>query len=170
MARYVDASKLDLQENVISINRVTKVVKGGRNFRFSALAVVGDGNGHVGVGTGKALEVPAAIKKAIASAKKNMISVSLLGGTVPHNSLGKSGAGRVLIMPAPKGTGIIAGGPVRSVLELAGVEDVRAKTIGSNNPKNVVDATLDALNNLTTASAVAKLRGKTVKEILGKED
>ncbi len=116
------------------------------------------------------MEVPSAIRKAIANAKKNLITVSTLGTTIPHNSLGRSGAGRVLIMPAPKGTGIIAGGPVRSVLELAGVQDVRAKTIGSNNPKNVVDATLDALANLQTASNIAKLRGKTVKEILGQED
>ena len=163
----IDASKLDLKEQVININRVTKVVKGGRNFRFSALVVVGDGNGHVGIGKGKALEVPEAIRKAIEDAKKNMITVPTLGTTIPHAIKGRFGSGLVYLMPAAEGTGIIAGGPVRAVLELAGVKDVRAKSLGSNNPRNVVNATISGLVNLKTAREVAKLRGKTIKEILG---
>lgn len=170
MKKFIDSSKMDLHENVIHINRVTKVVKGGRNFRFSAVAVVGDQKGHVGVGTGKALEVPQAIRKAIANAKRNMIKVSIRGTTVPHQILGKKGSGRVLIMPAREGTGVIAGGPVRAVLELAGIKDVRAKSIGSNNPKNMVDATINGLANLVTIKEVARLRGKTINEILGKEE
>ncbi len=162
--------KPEFEEQVVFINRVTKVVKGGRNFRFSALVVVGDGKGRVGVGTGKALEVPAAIRKAVADAKKNIVRVPLLGTTVPHTITGRSGSGRVVIMPAPKGTGVIAGGPVRSILQLAGYADVRAKSLGSNNPKNMVDATLDGLMNLSTLSSVAKLRGKSPREILGRED
>lgn len=169
MRKHIDTSRMDLQEQVVHINRVTKVVKGGRNFRFSALVVVGDGNGHVGVGTGKALEVPNAIRKAIANAKKNLIKVPLRGTTIPHAVKGRHGSGQVLLMPAPLGTGIIAGGPVRSVLELAGLKDVRAKSLGSNNPKNMVDATLQGLEQLMTLRDVAKLRGRTVNEILGKE-
>ncbi|WP_422388922.1 30S ribosomal protein S5 [Helicovermis profundi] len=163
----IDASKLELKENVININRVTKVVKGGRTFRFSALVVVGDENGHVGVGTGKAQEVPEAIRKAIEDAKKRLIYVSRVNTTVPHAIKGHFGAGSVLIMPAQKGTGVIAGGPVRAVLELAGIKDVRAKSLGSNNPRNVVNATLSGLTSMKTAESVAKLRGKTVEEILG---
>ena len=132
--------------------------------------MVGDGKGRVGVGTGKALEVPAAIRKAVADAKKNIVRVPLLGTTVPHTITGRSGSGRVVIMPAPNGTGVIAGGPVRSILQLAGYADVRAKSLGSNNPKNMVDATLDGLMNLSTLSSVAKLRGKSPREILGRED
>lgn len=162
--------KTEFEEQVVFINRVTKVVKGGRNFRFSALVVVGDGKGRVGVGTGKALEVPAAIRKAVSDAKKNIIHVPLLGTTVPHAIKGRSGSGRVIIMPAPKGTGVIAGGPVRSILQLAGYADVRAKSIGSNNPKNMVDATMDGLLNLSTLKSVAQLRGKTTREILGREE
>ncbi len=162
--------KSEFDEQVVFINRVTKVVKGGRNFRFSALVVVGDGKGRVGVGTGKALEVPAAIKKAVTNAKKNVVQVPLLGTTVPHAIKGRSGSGQVVIMPAPKGTGVIAGGPVRSVLQLAGYADVRAKSLGSNNPKNMVDATMDGLLNLSTLKQVARLRGKTTKEILGREE
>lgn len=165
--QMIDASKLDLKEQVININRVTKVVKGGRNFRFSALVVVGDGNGHVGIGKGKALEVPEAIRKAIEDAKKNMITVPILGTTIPHDIKGRFGSGHVYMMPSAEGTGIIAGGPVRAVLELAGVKDVRAKSLGSNNPRNVVNATMQGLKNLKTAKDVAKLRGKTIKEILG---
>ncbi|GAU79344.1 30S ribosomal protein S5 [Fusibacter sp. 3D3] len=168
MSRHlIDASKLDLKEQVININRVTKVVKGGRNFRFSALVVVGDENGHVGIGTGKAKEVPEAISKAIEDAKKRLIYVPRVGTTVPHNIEGHYGAGAVRIMKAFEGTGVIAGGPVRAVLELAGIKDVRAKSLGSNNPRNMVNATIDGLNNLKTAEGVAKLRGKTVEEILG---
>lgn len=163
----VDAKNLDLKEQVININRVTKVVKGGRNFRFSALVVVGDGNGHVGIGTGKALEVPDAIKKAIEDAKKNLITVPRVGTTVPHMVKGRFGAGHVLVMPAKKGTGVIAGGAVRAVLELAGVHDVRAKSLGSNNPKNMASATIEGLLSLKKAESVAKSRGKTVEEILG---
>jgi small subunit ribosomal protein S5 len=163
----IDASKLELKEQVININRVTKVVKGGRNFRFAALVVVGDENGHVGVGTGKAQEVPEAIRKAIEDAKKHLIYVPRVGTTVPHSIRGEYGAGTVLIMPAFEGTGVIAGGPVRAVLELAGVKDVRAKSLGSNNPRNVVNATIDGLTNMKTVENVAKLRGRSVEEILG---
>ncbi|RKD25423.1 SSU ribosomal protein S5P [Caminicella sporogenes DSM 14501] len=165
--KRIDASKLDLKEKVVAINRVVKVVKGGRNFRFSALVVVGDENGHVGIGTGKALEVPNAIRKAIQDAKKNLIYVPRVGTTIPHEVLGHFGAGKVLIMPANEGTGVIAGGPVRAVLELAGIKDVRAKSIGSNNSRNMVNATIDGLKQLRTVEEVAKLRGKTVEEILG---
>lgn len=165
--QLIDASKLDLKEQVININRVTKVVKGGRNFRFSALVVVGDENGHVGIGTGKAKEVPEAISKAVEDAKKRLIYVPRVGTSVPHNVEGHFGAGSVRIMTAKEGTGVIAGGPVRAVLELAGIKDVRAKSLGSNNPRNMVNATIDGLDNLKTAESVAKLRGKTVEQILG---
>lgn len=162
----VDGSKLELKEQVIHINRVTKVVKGGRNFRFSALVVVGDENGHVGIGKGKAQEVPEAIRKAIESAKKHMITVPRVGTTIPHEIRGRFGAGTVLIMPAKEGTGVIAGGPVRAVLELAGVKDVRAKSLGSNNSRNMVNATIEGLTSLKTVESVAKARGKSIKEIL----
>ncbi len=165
--KLIDASQLDVKEQVIDIRRVTKVVKGGRNFRFAALVVVGDENGHVGVGTGKAMEVPDAIKKGIQDAKKNMINVPTVGTTIPHEVIGHFGAGNVLIMPAREGTGIIAGGPVRAVLELAGLKDVRAKSLGTNNSRNMVNATLDGLKQLKKAEDVAKLRGKTVDELLG---
>lgn len=162
----IDASQFDLQEKVINISRVTKVVKGGRNFRFSVLVVVGDENGHVGVGTGKAIEIPEAIKKAIEAAKKAMIEVPLEGTTVPHQIVGEFGAGRVLVKPASEGTGVIAGGPVRAVLELAGVKDIRTKSLGSNNPRNMVNATMVALKSLKKPETVAQLRGKTLEEIL----
>ena len=163
----IDPSTLDLKENVVFINRVTKVVKGGRNFRFSALVVVGDENGHVGVGMGKSIEIPEAIKKGIEDAKKNLVSVSMVGTTVPHEIHGKFGTADVLIMPAKEGTGVIAGGPARAVLELAGLKDVRAKSLGSNNPSNMVKATINGLASLRTAEDIAKLRGKSVEEILG---
>lgn len=165
--QLIDASKLDLKEKVVNIGRVTKVVKGGRTFRFSTLVVVGDENGHVGVGTGKAMEIPDAIKKGIQDAKKNLVYVPRVGTTIPHRIEGHFGAGRVLVMPASEGTGVIAGGPVRAVLELAGIVDVRAKSLGTNNSRNMVNATMDALKNLKTVESVARLRGKTVEELLG---
>lgn len=163
----IDASKLELQESIVSIRRVTKVVKGGKNFRFSVTVVVGDGNGYVGVGLGKAQEIPEAVRKAIEDAKKRLIYVPTVGTTIPHRSLGIFGAGQVLIMPAAEGTGVIAGSSVRTVLELAGIKDVRAKSIGSNNAGNMACATIEGLRNLKTAESVGKLRGKTKEEILG---
>lgn len=163
----IDASQLDIKEQVVDIRRVTKVVKGGRNFRFAAIVVVGDENGHVGIGSGKAMEIPDAIRKGIEDAKKNMIQVPILGTTIPHEVKGHFGAGKVLVMPAVEGTGIIAGGPVRAVLELAGLKDVRAKSLGSNNSRNMVNATMAGLKQLKRAEDVARLRGKTVEEIMG---
>lgn len=160
-------AKSDLVEKVVYIGRVTKVVKGGRNFRFSALVVVGDGNGKVGIGSGKAVEVPEAIRKAIEDAKKNMIEIPMVGTTIPHEVVGRFGAGRVILMPAQEGTGIIAGGPARAVLECTGIRDIRAKSLGSNNPRNMVNATMEGLSRLKTVEQVAKLRGKSVEEILG---
>jgi small subunit ribosomal protein S5 len=165
--KRIDASQLDLKEQVVDIKRVTKVVKGGRNFRFAALVIVGDENGHVGIGSGKAMEIPDAIKKGIEDAKKNLIHVPIVGTTVPHETIGHFGAGNVLIMPAREGTGIIAGGPVRTVLELAGLKDVRAKSLGTNNSKNMVSAAINGLKQLKRAEEVAKLRGKSVEELLG---
>lgn len=163
----IDASKLDLKEKVVAINRVAKVVKGGRNFRFSAIVVVGDLNGYVGVGTGKSVEIPEAIRKGIEDAKKNLVKVPIVGTTIPHEVVGISGSGKVLLMPASEGTGVIAGGPARAVLELAGIKDIRTKSLRSNNPRNMVNATIEGLASLKTVEDVAKLRGKTVEEILG---
>ena len=163
----INAAELDLEERVVSINRVAKVVKGGRNVRFSALVVVGDRNGHVGVGTGKALEVPEAIRKATQDARKNIVRINLLNTSIPHQVTGIYGAGRVFLKPAREGTGVIAGGAVRAVCELAGISDIRTKNIGTNNPRNVVNATLEGLKSLKTAESVAKLRNKSVEEILG---
>lgn len=157
----------NLEERVVAINRVTKVVKGGRRFRFSALVVVGDGNGNVGMGTGKAQEVPAAIKKAVENAKKNLISVPIVNTTIPHLVTGVYGAGKVLLRPAPAGTGVIAGGPVRAVVELSGIKDIVSKSLGSNTPINIVRATIEGLKELRTAEQVAKIRGKEVSEIVG---
>jgi small subunit ribosomal protein S5 len=163
----IDASKLDLKEKVVAINRVAKVVKGGRNFRFSAIVVVGDLNGYVGVGTGKSVEIPEAIRKGIEDAKKNLVKVAIVGTTIPHEVVGISGAGKVLLMPAKEGTGVIAGGPARVVCELSGIKDIRTKSLRSNNPRNMVNATIKGLASLKTVEDVAKLRGKTVEEILG---
>ena len=154
------------EERVVVINRVTKVVKGGRRFRFAALVVVGDYNGHVGFGTGKAQEVPEAIKKAVEDAKKNLINVPIVKSSIPHEITGISGAGKVFLRPAPAGTGIVAGGPVRNVVELAGIQDIVSKSQGSSTPVNIVRATFEALKELRTAEQVAALRGKTVEEIL----
>lgn len=167
MRNYIDPNKLDLEERVVTINRVAKVVKGGRRFRFAALVVVGDKNGHVGFGTGKAQEVPEAIRKAIDDAKKNLIEVPRVGTTTPHQINGRFGSGNILIKPAPEGTGVIAGGPVRAVLELAGIGDIVSKSLGSNTPINVVRATVKGLSELKHAEEIAKLRGKSVEELLG---
>ena len=159
-----EENSTELKEKVVAINRVAKVVKGGRNFRFSAVVVVGDGAGHVGVGNGKAAEVPDAIKKAIEDAKKNLVEVSIVDTTIPHEIIGKFGS--VMLNPASEGTGIIAGGSVRPVLELAGYRDIRTKIIGTNNPRNVVYATLEGLKSMQTVESVAKKRGKKVEEIM----
>lgn len=163
--QQIDAGTLDLKEKLVAINRVAKVVKGGRNFRFAALVVVGDENGHVGCGMGKAAEIPEAIKKAVQSAKRNMITVAMKDTTIPHEVIGKFGRGKVLLMPAAEGTGVLAGGPARAVLELAGIKDIRTKSQGSNNPINCVKATIEGLRELRSAEQVARLRGISVDEL-----
>ena len=167
MAQRFNPAEVELTEKLVSLNRVSKTVKGGRIARFAALMVVGDGNGHVGVGLGKAAEVPEAIRKGIEDAKKNMITVALKGSTIPHEIIGEFGAGRVLLKPAATGTGVIAGGPVRAVLEAVGIKDIRTKALRSNNPCNVVRATIQGLAALRNAEEVAAIRGKSVKEIVG---
>ena len=167
MRQIIDARQLDLQEKVVEVRRVTKVVKGGRNFRFAALVVVGDENGHVGIGSGKAMEVPDAIRKAVEDAKKNLIRVPMVGTTIPHEVIGHFGAGKIIIMPAQEGTGVIAGGAARDLLELAGLKDVRAKCLGTRNPRNMVNATIEGLKSLKTAEEIAALRGKKVEDLLG---
>ena len=162
----MEENTVELKEKVVAINRVAKVVKGGRTFRFSAVVVVGDENGHVGVGNGKAAEVPDAIKKAIEDAKKNLIEVPIVDTTIPHEFIGQFGSANVLLKPAAEGTGIIAGGSVRPVIELAGYKNIRTKVIGTNNPRNVVYATLNGLSNMKTVEQIAEKRGKKVSEIL----
>ena len=162
----MEENTVELKEKVVAINRVAKVVKGGRTFRFSAVVVVGDENGHVGVGNGKAAEVPDAIKKAIEDAKKNLITVPIVGTTIPHEFVGQFGSANVLLKPAAEGTGIIAGGSVRPVIELAGYKNIRTKVIGTNNPRNVVYATLNGLSNMKTVEQIAQKRGKKTSDIL----
>ena len=157
----------EFEERVVSVNHITKVVKGGRRYRFSAVVVIGNRKGQVGLGTGKAIEVPDAISKAVDDAKKNLITIPMVGTTIPHEIVGAFGAGRVLMKPAAPGTGVIAGGPVRAVIEVAGIKDIRTKSLRSNNPCNVVRATIDGLVNCASAKEVAAKRGKSVKEILG---
>src|SRR5580704_2461394 len=163
--RIINTNTANLKDQVVSINRVTKVVKGGKNLTFSALVVVGDQSGHAGFGMGKAREVPMAIRKAIESAKKNMVKLNMKGSTIPHQVLGLYGAGQVMLKPAPEGTGIIAGGPVRAVMEAAGISNVLTKSIGTSNPHNVIKATFDALLRLKDVAKVAEIRSKTVEEL-----
>lgn len=161
----IDASTLDLQERLVAVNRVAKTVKGGRTMRFSALVVVGDGNGHVGCGMGKAAEIPEAIRKAVEQAKRNMVTVAMDGSTIPHEIIGKFGRGHIVLMPASKGTGVLAGGPARAVIELAGIKDIKTKSYGSNNAVNAVKATIAGLSQVRTAEQVAKLRGISVEQM-----
>lgn len=170
MKKLIDASTLDLQEKVVALNRVSKTVKGGRIFKFTALVVVGDGNGIVGFGLGKAAEVPDAIRKGMDDARKNLKQISLKGTTIPHEVIGCFGAGRVILKPAAPGTGVIAGGPVRAVMEAAGIRDIRTKCLRSNNPQNVVQATMKGLESLRDASQVGAVRGKSAAAVLGREE
>ncbi|WP_127849302.1 30S ribosomal protein S5 [Lacticaseibacillus hulanensis] len=165
MAEYIDPNQLDLEDRVVSINRVTKVVKGGRRLRFAVIAIVGDKAGHVGFGTGKAQEVPEAIRKAVENAKKNLINVPIVGTTIPHEVIGHFGAGEVMLKPAVEGSGVAAGGAVRAVMELAGVADVTSKSLGRNTNINMIRATIDGLKQLKTAQQVADLRGVSVAHL-----
>ncbi|WP_429971396.1 30S ribosomal protein S5 [Fructilactobacillus sp. Tb1] len=165
MAKYIDPNKLDLEDNVVAINRITKVVKGGRRLRFAALAVVGDKNGHVGFGTGKAQEVPEAIRKAVEAARKNLIEVPIVGTTIPHEIVGVYGGGRIMLKPAEEGSGVAAGGAVRSVMELAGINDVTSKRLGSDTKINVIRATFEGLKGLKSANEVSDLRGVSVDHL-----
>ena len=167
MQKRTDTSTMELKERLVFINRVAKVTKGSKNFRFTALMVVGDENGHVGVGLGKAAEIPEAVRKGIEDAKRHLVEVPLVGTTIPHAVEGKFGKGHVRMLPAEEGTGVIAGGPARAVLEMVGIKDIRTKCLRSNNPTNVVNATIQGLASLRSAEEVAAIRGKTVKEILG---
>jgi ribosomal protein S5 len=167
MQKRTDTSTMELKERLVFINRVAKVTKGSKNFRFTALMVVGDENGHVGVGLGKAAEIPEAVRKGVEDAKRHLVEVPIVGTTIPHAVEGKFGKGHVRMLPAEPGTGVIAGGPARAVLEMVGIKDIRTKSFGSNNPANCVKATIDGLTQLRTAEQIAKLRGKTVEEILG---
>ena len=162
----MEEKAIEIKEKVVAINRVAKVVKGGRTFRFSAVVVVGDEQGHVGVGNGKAAEVPDAIKKAIEEAKKNLVTVPIVGTTIPHEYVGEFGSAKVILKPGTEGSGVIAGGSVRPVLELAGYKDIKTKVIGTNNPRNVVYATIEALKSMKTIEQIAKKRGKKVSDIL----
>ncbi|MGI6116703.1 30S ribosomal protein S5 [Luoshenia tenuis] len=166
MQRY-NREESEFKEKLVAVNRVTKVVKGGRNFRFSALIVIGDEKGRVGCGMGKAAEIPEAIRKGVEDAKKNLITVPIVGTTIPHEVIGKFGTGKVVLMPAPEGSGVIAGGPARAVIEQAGIKDIVTKSYGTNNPINVVKATIEGLSRLKTIEEVARLRGKSVEELLG---
>ena len=166
MAKLIDATQLELKEKLVALNRVSKTVKGGRIFKFSALVVVGDGNGIVGFGLGKSSEVPDAIRKGIEDAKKNLVKISISGTSIPHEVLGKFGAARVLLKPAAPGTGVIAGGPVRAVVEMAGIKDIRTKCLRSNNPQNVVTATMEGLKSLRDAQQVAAVRGIPAEELV----
>ena len=165
MAKYIDPNKLDLEDNVVAINRITKVVKGGRRLRFAALAVVGDKNGHVGFGTGKAQEVPEEIRKAVEAAKKNLIEVPIVGTTIPHEIVGVYGGGKIMLKPAEEGSGVAAGGAVRSVMELAGINDVTSKRLGSDTKINVIRATFEGLKGLKNANEVSELRGVSVDHL-----
>ena len=165
MSNYIDPEKLDLEDRVVSINRVTKVVKGGRRLRFAALVVVGDKNGHVGFGTGKAQEVPEAIRKAVENATKSLVQVPIIGTTIPHEIIGEFGGGRILLKPAEEGSGVAAGGAVRAVMELAGVDDVTSKRLGSNTPVNVIRATFEGLKGLRSAEEIASLRGVSAEHL-----
>ena len=165
MAKFIDPDKLELEDNVVAINRITKVVKGGRRLRFSALVIVGDKNGHVGFGTGKAQEVPEAIRKAVEAARKNLIEVPIVGTTIPHEALGLYGGGKILLKPAAEGSGVTAGGAVRSVMELAGIDDVTSKRLGSNTPINVIRATFKGLVELKSAEEVSALRGVSTQHL-----